>query len=145
MRLVSTKPEPLKAQVIAMSLNGESKAKIARELHINRNTVARILSEAELSTPFPELMDRHGLTGSILVEKYLKPGLDAMETEFAKFEGKITDEREVVAWGPRHAYLETSLKLRGAYPQEKSPAGGMKISVVVEHIGTQDQAPAEAK
>ena len=145
MRQVSNKPEPVKAQVIAKSLIGISKSQIAKDLSLSRPTVARIIKEAELDMAMPELMDRHGITGSVLIEKYLKPGLDAMETEFAKFEGKITDSRDVIAWGPRHAYLETSLKLKGAFPQEKTPISNMQINVVVEHIGTQNQAPAKAE
>lgn len=44
----SNKPEALKAAVIARSLAGDSKTQIARDLQINRNTVARIVREAQL-------------------------------------------------------------------------------------------------
>jgi len=37
-------------QVVAKSAMGVSKAQIARELEISRNTVQRILNEAELSS-----------------------------------------------------------------------------------------------
>jgi hypothetical protein len=47
-----------------------------------------------------------------LAEK-LKDGLAAEETKFFAHEGRVADERDVVAWGPRHAYLRTALKLLG--------------------------------
>jgi hypothetical protein len=40
-------------------------------------------------------------------------GLDAEETEFAKFEGRITDERNVIAWGERRGYAELAAKIYG--------------------------------
>jgi len=46
----SRKPQVVKTAVIAKSALGVSKAQIARELEISRNTVKRILNEAELSS-----------------------------------------------------------------------------------------------
>ena len=130
---VSNKPEPLKAQIIARSLAGESKSQIARELKINRNTVARILSEAEIGNlNMPELLQRHGITGDVLVQNYIKPGLDAMQTEFAKFQGRIMDSRDVVAWGPRLQTLDMTLKLLNAYPREDTERNaGVTFNVVI--------------
>ena len=53
----------------------------------------------------PELLDRQDLTDDALSEKHLKPMLCATRTVFVKHEGKVTDEREVIAWGPRIASL----------------------------------------
>jgi phage terminase small subunit len=74
----------------------------------------------------PELLAKHGLDDSTLIEKYLKPALEANETEFAKFEGKITDSREVIAWGPRLQALDMTAKIRGLYVQ---PAEQASISL----------------
>src|SRR5215470_7024425 len=46
----SRKPQVVKTAVIAKSALGVSKAQIARELEISRNTVKRILNEAALSS-----------------------------------------------------------------------------------------------
>ena len=133
MKQGSNKPEPLKAHIIAKALAGESKSQIAKDLSIARNTVARILSEAELSNlSIPALLERHGITGDVLIEKYLKPGLDAMETEFAKFKGKIMDSADVIAWGPRLQALEMTLKLLNAYPREDAEKNaGVTFNVVI--------------
>jgi len=63
----------------------------------------------------PQLMDKVGLTDTKLLTKYLQPALEAKETEFAKFEGKITDSVDVIAWGPRLTALDIAFKLKGAY------------------------------
>ena len=133
MKQGSNKPEPLKAKIIAKALAGESKSQIAKDLSIARNTVARILSEAELSNfNIPALLERHGITGDVLIEKYLKPGLDAMQTEFAKFKGKIMDSADVIAWGPRLQALEMTLKLLNAYPREDAEKNaGVTFNVVI--------------
>lgn len=45
----------------------------------------------------------------------LAEGLDAMETEFAKDKGLITDSRDVIAWGERRAYLELAAEYGGYF------------------------------
>ena len=40
-------------------------------------------------------------------------GLDAMETKFFHFEGRLTDQRHVIAWGKRRAYIELAAKYAG--------------------------------
>ena len=67
----------------------------------------------------PQILDKAGLTDYALVERYLKPALEAQETEFAKFEGQITDSRDVIAWGPRLQALDMAFNLKGSYaPKE---------------------------
>lgn len=63
----------------------------------------------------PQILDRKGLTDEAVIDKYLRPALEANETEFAKFNGKIMDEREVVAWTPRLNALDMLFKLKGSY------------------------------
>lgn len=69
----------------------------------------------QIQEKMPELMDRLGLTDEVLVTKYLHPLLNAHATEFAKFEGRITDSRKVIAWGPRKEGLDIAFKLKGSY------------------------------
>ncbi len=67
----------------------------------------------------PELLDRHGLTDEALIEKHLKPMLNATRTVYVKHKGKITDEREVIAWVPCIASLELAFRIRGMYKSEQ--------------------------
>ena len=94
----------------------------------------------------PDILDNHGLTDETLIEKYLKPALEATETEFAKFEGKITDQCEVVAWSPRLTALDMAFNLKGNYApkDDNRPELNVGVKVVIEHIGNQDTITATA-
>ena len=82
----------------------------------------------------PELLDRHGLTDDALIEKHLKPMLNATRTEFVKHKGKITDEREVIAWGPRIASLELAFRIRGMYKSEQERKTPHIETVVIKGV-----------
>ena len=85
---------------------------------------------AAIQRRMPQILDRHGLTDDYLVEKCLKPGLNAKETKFFAHEGIVTDSRTVVAWGDRRAYLDIANRLRGSYPKEGAPNGsGITINL----------------
>lgn len=84
----------------------------------------------------PEIMDAHGLTEDVLIEEHLKPMLKAEETEFAKHEGKITDQINVTAWGPRSTALDMAFRLKGSYaPKESIGYSGGQITVNVLQVG----------
>jgi hypothetical protein len=78
----------------------------------------------------PQMLEDKGLTDGSIIDKYLLPALEAMETEFAKFEGRITDQKDVVSWGPRLQALDMLFKLKGSYaPKEITGEGGNPIPV----------------
>jgi phage terminase small subunit len=88
-----------------------------------------------------EAMAEAGLTHEGLVNKYLKPALNAEETEFAKYEGKITDQVNVVAWGPRLTALDYAFKLNGSYaPREfAGPESSPLFPTVIDTTGMRRQ------
>src|SRR3954447_22200166 len=45
----------------------------------------------------PELFDRYGLTDEALIEKHLKPLLEATETKYFQSKGKVTETLKVPA------------------------------------------------
>ena len=66
-----------------------------------------------------------GLTPEGLVHKHLLPALGAMETKFAQSEGSFTDERNVIAWGPRLKAIELTAEMGGYMaPRELEKAEG---------------------
>lgn len=69
----------------------------------------------------PEVLDKYGLTDESLIENYLKPLMNAEDTEFAKFKGNISDERNVIAWGPRATGLDMAFNLKGSYAPKFDP------------------------
>ena len=77
---------------------------------------------AQLRGRVPELLERHGLGEEVLIEKYLKPLLEAHETKFFN-EGKTRINVEALAI--RHASLRTAFELHGSYaPRDLIPSPG---------------------
>jgi hypothetical protein len=84
---------------------------------------------AQLRGRVPELLERHGLGEDVLIEKYLKPLLEAHETKFFN-EGKT--RINVEALGIRHAALRTAFELHGSYaPRDPKEAAqyGVRIRI----------------
>jgi len=101
----SNKPPAVQAAVIAKSMNGDSKSQIAQDLSIARNTVTRILEDAELSE-----LARAGKTSLYeLIPKSIKAFEHALD---------------------KHKTAEATIVLRatGVLPQEQSEAG-MSVNV----------------
>lgn len=85
----------------------------------------------------PQMLEDKGLTDGAIIDKYLLPALEAMETEFAKFEGRISDRVDVISWGPRLQALDMLFKLKGSYaPKEITGENGESLRVIVEHIAS---------
>lgn len=78
----------------------------------------------------PSMLERLGLSEESVTEKYLKPALEAHETKFFQSDGKVTDSRRVVAWGPRLTALDLYYRLSGSYKSDQNP-GALKVQVVV--------------
>lgn len=70
------------------------------------------LKSPQMREALVEALVGMGVTSELLATK-LKEGLDAEETQFFQKDGVVSDERETVAWGHRHTYLKTALKLMG--------------------------------
>jgi hypothetical protein len=76
----------------------------------------------------PELLERHGLGEEVLIEKYLKPLLEAQETKFFN-EGKTRINVEALAI--RHASLRTAFELHGSYaPRDPKEAEQFGVRVI---------------
>ncbi|SRR6266705_5264353 len=92
---------------------------------------------AAIKEKMPAILDRHGLTRDYLVDRCLKPLIEATETKFFQKDGKIEDEVEVVAWGPRKDGLDMAFKLRGDYAAVEKNGD----AVVNVQINTNVQVP----
>lgn len=92
-------------------------------------------------------LDEAGLTPEGLIHKHLIPALGACETEFAKFEGEITDSEEVIAWGARLQAIELVGRLGGYFaPKEFTGADGEALfpDVIDATMRLRRTAPADA-
>jgi len=79
----------------------------------------------------PELMELYGLGPASLIDKYLRPALEAEETKFAQKDGEFTDERNVIAWGPRLTALDLALNIAGAFPVGSKDGNGHIVNVQI--------------
>lgn len=105
-------------KILAAMAQGKTIDQIAEELGATRQTIHNLLQR--LKGRLPEVMDDAGLTDAALVNKYLLPLLNAETTEFAKFQGVITDSRDVADNGTRLSALDMAFKLKGSYPKQGS-------------------------
>lgn len=65
------------------------------------------------------------------IAQRMSEGLDAMETVFAKFKGRITDQKDVVSWSERRQYAELAAKMGGYMPKD-APDLIVPIQVVID-------------
>lgn len=72
----------------------------------------------------PQLMDRLGLTDEALIDKYLRPGLEANKTEFFADKGVVIETRDVISWGDRRGFLDMAFKVKGSYPRNTDAGDG---------------------
>lgn len=70
-----------------------------------------------------EMAKRPGLRHSALAEK-LEQGLNATTTKLFAHEGSIVDERELVDYGSRHAYLALATRLADLDPASRTELTG---------------------
>jgi phage terminase small subunit len=115
---LAKKLTPQQRALVKNLVKGMSITEAARSAgYADNGYVGQLGSQAleRMRLTMPELLDKHGLTDDALIENYLKPALQATETKFAQFEGQFTDEREVLAWGPRLTALDMAHKLKGSY------------------------------
>jgi hypothetical protein len=64
-------------------------------------------------------------------------GVDAKETKFFQHEGKVTETRDVVAWGPRAAFAKVAVDVFGATAPQKreiTGKGGGPVLVIHEPV-----------
>ncbi len=83
---------------------------------------------AQLRGRVPELLERHGLGEEVLIDKYLRPLLDAEETKFFNGGKKRIN---VAALGIRHAALRTAFELHGSYaPRDPKEAAQYGVEII---------------
>lgn len=94
-----------------------------------------------------EALGENGLTPEGLITKYLVPAMLATDTEFAKFEGEITDSVEVIAWDTRLRAIELAARFGGYLaPKEFTGADGEALfpDVIDTTFRLRKSVPADA-
>ena len=74
---------------------------------------AGYLALHRIAAKAPEALESSEMTLEAVIEKVIKPGLDAMRTIYFEHNGQVTDKREVPDWQSRLTMLKLTLKLHG--------------------------------
>ena len=78
----------------------------------------------------PDLFARHGLDDDSFIDKHILPALNAEETKFFAHEGIVTDQRNVIAWGPRIQMNGLVARMKGMVIENRE-AAETKIGIQV--------------
>lgn len=134
------KLSPKKRIYVKERAKGKSKKEAGLKAGFSESTAENAKSHIET----PEVMEafeqimRQAVPASKIATR-IAEGIDAMETVFAKFEGRITDSKDVVAWSERRAYAELAAQYGGHYTPKKAiehkGEGGGPICFQLERIG----------
>jgi hypothetical protein len=81
----------------------------------------------------PEVLERLGLTYEHVLDKCLRPLLNATETKFFQNQGVVMQEKEVEALDIRLRAIDTWAKLAGAYSVQKVDVRG-NLHSDVSHV-----------
>ena len=68
-------------------------------------------------------LDEHGLSENALKLKLIEL-IEAKETKFFAHDGKVTDQRDVKAYGIQRQALDMAFKVQGSYAAEKHEVSG---------------------
>ena len=89
----------------------------------------------QLRGRLPELLDKYGLSEEVLIDKYLRPLLNATETIFFQKDGKVKQRVNVAALAIRHSSLRTAFELHGSYaPRDPKEAAQFGVKVIVADL-----------
>jgi hypothetical protein len=92
----------------------------------------------------PEFLDQYGLTDEALIEKHLKPLLNATQVKHFQHNGEVTDSRRVPDNGTRIKALDMAFRLHGSYSSRKMEEAEKKtVQVIVADVPRpQNRLPA---
>lgn len=125
-------------------LQGMSRRQALDYAGYSENTRASRVENQTLTASFAKMV-RIAVPAHKLAHR-IAEGLDAQETKFFQKDGNVVETRDVVAWGERRAYAELAAKFGGYIENKKDgTALDLGVKVVIEHIGNQGTASAEAK
>lgn len=109
--------KPRQQKLLQGLVDGKSVRKAALDAGYSKNTAQHPADVLETQSM------RQALRGLLAppekIAQRINEGLDAMKTEFAKFEGAITDTRECVDFAERRQYAELACKLKELMPGDE--------------------------
>lgn len=77
----------------------------------------------QIRAKMPEVLERHGLTDDVLIEKYLIPLLHAKVTRHFAHQGKIVSSRTYADNDNRRQTLDMTFRLKGSFAPKTEEEG----------------------
>jgi hypothetical protein len=135
------KPNMRQQKFVKELAKGKSLAQAARDAGYSEKNANQsgYQALAQLRGRVPELLERHGLGEEVLIDKYLRPLLDAEETKFFPTgitvrvgkKNKTVFQVNVQALAIRHAALRTAFELHGSYaPRDPKEAAQYGVRII---------------
>jgi hypothetical protein len=131
------KPNARQQKFVKALAEGKTLTQAAKEANYSSKNPGQSGYEAlaQLRGRVPELLERHGLGEEVLIEKYLKPLLEAQETKFFPAGIKMGEKKvyyvNVESLGIRHASLRTAFELHGSYaPRDPKEAAQFGVKII---------------
>ena len=135
-------PTPKRRKLIAELARGKSITEAEKAAGYSTKWPGQSGSQAlrAMRKTMPEVLEAAGLTDEALIEKYLKPLLNARETKFFQRNGRVVSKRQVVAWGPRKDGLDLAFKLKGSYATPDEHGRGSPVQVIILDVPRPDRS-----
>jgi phage terminase small subunit len=140
-----TKLKPKQRKYIEGVVKGMSRTEALRYAQYSETNRPVRVENASVKAAFARLVKR-AVPAHVLAQR-IAEGLNAEETKFFQKDGVITDKANVVAWSERREYAKLAAQWAGysdTTESAKSPVN-VGVQVLVEHIGSKDQAAAKAE
>jgi hypothetical protein len=121
---VSKRLTPRQQKFVKALLANETITQAALDAGYSKNNPGQSGWQAlqNIRRKMPQILDSHGLTNEVLIEKHLIPLLKAIDTKFFHSAGKVLDTRRVAAQRLRSKALNIAFRLKGSYarPSKRS-------------------------
>ncbi len=133
-----TKLQPKQRLYIQHVVAGKSKAEAKRLAGYAANSNTARIETPSIKAAFSRLV-RQYVPAHVLAAKVAE-GLEAQETKFFQFEGRVTDSKEVINWTARHNYAKLAAEF-GGYVESGSQnaTAGAQIEVNVRFVGSKNE------
>ncbi|MGC2493685.1 hypothetical protein [Candidatus Binatus sp.] len=107
-------------------LSGKSKTEAKRiAKYAESSNIARIETPS-LKAAFSRMIRQY--VPAHVLGKTIAEGVQACETKFFQHEGKVTDSRDVIAWGPRATFAKLAAEY-GQYVEPEVKGGDVNVAV----------------
>jgi phage terminase small subunit len=128
-----TKLQPRQRKYIQALAQGMSRREALRVAQYSENTAPSRVENASVKAAFARIV-RRAVPAHVLAQ-VIAEGVQATETKFFQHKGKVMDQREVIAWGPRSSFAKIAAEYGGYVEPDRGVSDSTQIEVLVRFIG----------